>query len=359
MYKTIPNPASILIIKTSSLGDIIQTFNVLSDLKSRFPDVMIDWAVEAAYYSLVAAHPLVRHAIPLHFRQKGSFFSSLRALRKERYDVVFDFQGNCKSGFFTLFARGALKIGYGLQSVREWPNVLATHLRFNVSRHQNIRFFYLGLLESVFGKVPLSSVDPIRLRIDPTEQEKLVQLLRPFPDTFRIMVCPGSKWVNKQLSLPTLKGFLQKIEQTYKDASFFLVGGTEEERTHCRALAEELSCAALLDRLSLPLWQNLMEEMDLVVAVDSSALHLCGTTSTPSFSVFGPTSAAVFKPIGSRHHALQGACPYQRSFAKQCSQLRRCPTGGCIRHLAAEPLFTEFYQWFSSIDRSRHISRRL
>ena len=100
--------------------------------------------------------------------------------------------------------------------------------------------------------------------------------------------------------------------------------------------------SVVVDRLPLPTWQNLMDEVDLVIAVDSSALHLCGTTSTPSFSIFGPTSQRVFKPMGERHFAVQGSCPYGRTFEKQCPVLRSCPTGACIKELTVEELFEAF-----------------
>src|SRR5882724_4710863 len=112
MYKDPVNPASILIVKTSSLGDIIQAFNVLDDLHNRFPTASIDWAVEASFHSIVAAHPLVRRAIPLAIKRRRNLWGALRALRQDRYDLVFDLQANCKSGLITLLARGGIKVGY-------------------------------------------------------------------------------------------------------------------------------------------------------------------------------------------------------------------------------------------------------
>lgn len=327
-------PTRILIVKTSSLGDIVQALDVLYDLHQRFPAASIDWVLEARLCPLAAAHPWIRKAIPFDRRNP---WRSLRELRKESYDLLFDLQGNCKSGLITLCARSAVKVGYGLQSAAEWPNVLATHVRFNVSKRQNIRSFYLHLIEQYFETAMPPARVGVRFHLAQNEQEKVMQILAQIPSKLKIMVCPGSKWANKQLRPETLIAFLQKIE-----ASFLLMWGDASEKALCEQIAAHLETAVVVDRLPLPTWQNLMNEVDLVIAVDSSALHLCGTTQTPSFSIFGPTSPEVFKPLGSHHFAIQGACPYGRTFAKQCPVLRTCPTGACMKEFTAEALFEAF-----------------
>jgi len=346
MLEKDPLPASILIVKTSSLGDIVQSLNVLDDLHHRFPSAAIDWAVEASFLSIVASHPLIRRAIPLDIKGRKNLWRALKELRREKYDLIFDLQGNSKSGVITLLARGKRKVGYGLKSVREWPNILATHVRFNIPKKNNIRSFYLALIEGYFKQPGLSEIEGVRFRIGEGERGRVSQILAKVPSNFRIMVCPGSKWANKQLRPATLISFLQKIEEAH-GSSFLLIWGDEEERRLCEEISRSLKMSVVVDKLPLPAWQNLMNEVELVIAVDSSALHLCGTTSTPSFSIFGPTSPRVFKPMGERHFAVQGTCPYGRSFEKQCPVLRTCPTGACIKELTVEGLFEVFQNQYA------------
>lgn len=109
-----------LVVKMSALGDIIQAFSVLGHLKSLGP---VDWVVEAKFADLVRAHPLVDRVIPFNTKKPSSW--DIKTLRKERYDTVYDLQGNCKSGLFTLLARGKKKIGFTLAHNAEWPNRLA------------------------------------------------------------------------------------------------------------------------------------------------------------------------------------------------------------------------------------------
>ena len=337
--------SNILIVKTSALGDIIQSLPVLEALHARFPHAHIDWAVEQSLHSIVSAHPLIHRAIPLDTKGPWrALLNQIRTLRSEHYDLLFDLQGNCKSALVTALARAKTKVGFGLQSAREWPNILATNTRFNIPKELNIRLQYLELPRRYFRQplpLPASSV---RFNIDPDQQALVRALLSSAATKMRIMVCPGSKWINKQLHTATLIPFLQKIEQRF-NALFYLMWGSEAEKKQCEEIQRSVN-AIVVERLSIPTWQNLMSEMHLVIAVDSSALHLCGTTRVPSFSLFGPTSQAVFKPLGDQHYALQGPCPYGRTFPKQCPLLRTCTTGACLRQLKEEDIYDQFVNWW-------------
>lgn len=335
------SPSRVLIVKTSSLGDIVQSFIVLNDLKRRFPKVEIDWAVEAGFFSIVAAHPLVSRAIALDMKGRKNLIQGLKDLKREKYDVVFDLQANCKSGVITLLSRGKVKVGYGFHSVREWPNILATNVRFEVSKQQSIRLFYLELIERYFQSSLSRENEGVRFKIEAADKQKIDQILSKLNPGIRMMVCVGSRWSNKQLKESTLIDFLKKIENHY-ECNFLLIWGDEAERAQALEVSRHLKNASVIEKLPLPTWQNLMNEVHLVIAVDSSALHLCATTSTPSFSVFGPTHPNIFKPIGEKHFALQGSCPYGRTFEKQCPALRSCPTGACMKDLKAEWLFQAF-----------------
>ena len=341
-------PSRYLIVKTSSLGDIIQSFGALSWLQTKEPGAKIDWLVEKRFASIVEAHPLVHRTIAFDLKGKQDLWHSIRQLRQERYDAIFDLQGNCKSGALTLLARGK-KVGFSLKSVREWPNILATHHRFEVSRSSNIRLQYISLLAQYFNSsAQIDHVEGVRFKVQDEGTEFLKDLfsdlkLQARP---RIMVCPGSKWVNKQLPFETLLEVLQKIHQELK-SGFLLIWGNDEERVFCERLQKELSyCSVISGQMPLPIWQNAMVESDLVIAVDSAALHLCATTSTPSFSIFGPTSPSIFKPFGDDHFSFQGKCPYSVTFDKQCPRLRSCPTGACIRQASAEEISRAFFSWW-------------
>ena len=239
MYKDPSLPAmNILIVRTSALGDIIQTFPVLEDLRSRFPDAAIDWVAENAFSSVLSSHPFIRDVISIDLnslKQKWArwaawrkFFSSIAWLRKKNYDLIFDLQGNCKSGIVTLCSRGKIKVGFGIGSAREWPNVLATHVRIQVSKKMNIREHYLQLIRKYFQDSSPPKIKGIRFKTTPEENNQLAGLLSraEIQSSCKIMICPGSKWGNKQLSFETFANLLRKI-QPRLNASFLLIWGKE------------------------------------------------------------------------------------------------------------------------------------
>lgn len=321
-----------LLLKTSAIGDVIQTFPVVDYLRKKFPDCQIDWIVEKPAFDLVAACPDIHQAYCIDtkkWKREWRSWREIKALRAQlaqvTYDAVFDLQGNTKSALLSLLVKAKDRVGFGFHSVKERTNLLSTNKRFEIPRGINVRLQYLQLVQTYFG-------DPL------VESEEMVGKYR---DLKKIMVAFGSNWPNKQIKLETLKQFLGLIDKEF-GPTFYFVWGSEKEG----AIAEELHAlfpsSQLVPRLSLPAWQALMREMDYVIALDSAALHLCGTTNTPSFSYFGPTLATIFKPLGAHHTFFQGSCPYGVVFDKQCPQLRTCKTGACLSDIPAETLFHSF-----------------
>ncbi len=358
---------NILIIKTSAAGDIIHTYPVIEFLRKKFPHAAIDWVVESSCASLVSAHPDIDRTLVVETKQwrKKAFsrktLSELKGfihlLREREYDVVFDLQGNFKSGLLLSLAKSPQKVGFGFNSIAEWPNLLFTNLRFNplepVEKY-SIRLDYLLVVCQFFdgglNDVTLARsviANPVTLKLLP-DQKKTVDAYVT-DNQMPVMVCPGSAWPNKQLDIKTLIEFLRLVHKAL-GCKFLLTWGSPEEYEMVKALNREFPHhSTLINKMSLPSLQHLMQSCKLVIAMDSLPLHLCGTTSTPSFSVFGPSSANKYQPPGKQHRAFQGTCPYGRTFTKRCPILRTCPTGACIRSLSADDLFSHFMQWWPTV----------
>ena len=340
---------SILIVKTSAIGDVIQTFPVLHYLRARFPEAEIDWVAERSIVPLLKAHPLLSQVIPIDTRRwrKEPFsqetrlaFSQFKGqLRKKRYDVLFDLQGNAKSAVVTLCANANTKVGYSWRSVREKCNLFATNQRIYVPSDGNIRSKYLRLVQSYYGDEKPFEFHGVRLLLNEEEQKRLEATSVHVPT---LMVCFGSKWQNKQLDPTSWLQFLTRLSQE-RPISFLFIYGDEREKAQAEEFASHFpDRSQVVGELSLPLWQALMWKVEAVLAVDSAALHLCGTTATPSFSVFGPSLSTIYKPLEERHASFQGTCPYGLTFPQRCPKLRTCKTGACIRSLNGDVLFDAF-----------------
>ncbi|MBI2743122.1 MAG: glycosyltransferase family 9 protein [Chlamydiales bacterium] len=350
---------SILIVKTSSIGDVIHTFDVLAYLRSKFPAARIDWVVEKSCAGLVEAHPQIDQVLQVDTRRwrrgasgSGKEISSfLKKLREEQYDLLIDLQGNSKSALITFLARAQEKVGFEWKSLPEKPNWFALNRRYSAPIEMGVRRRNLHIAQAHFKDQGCFSSKPVELKTSGSEKIRLEEilslkaLLRPS----RLMICPGSKWKNKQLTEETLTKLVKKIGENFS-LSFIFIWSNPEEKSIADLLAGLFpERSASIGDLSLNLWQALMGRISGVVAVDSAALHLCGTSKTPSFSIFGPSSSDYYKPEGERHASFQGSCPYGRTFSKRCPILRTCPTGACIRTLSADALYSSFSLWWKSI----------
>lgn len=117
-------PLNILLVRVSSLGDVLHNLPMVADILRHYPDANIDWVVEEGYVSLVRLNPHVRNIIPFALRRwrkslgdkatRGEIRAFFSTLRRERYDYVFDTQGLLKTGIIMGAARvvrGGQKVG--------------------------------------------------------------------------------------------------------------------------------------------------------------------------------------------------------------------------------------------------------
>lgn len=133
----------LLIVKTSSMGDVVHALPAISDIRRLRPGVVIDWLVEAPFAAIPRLHPAVRRVLPLGWRKwrKSLLQRETRAamtalrdeLRSESYDLVLDLQGLLKSVMWGLQARGPL-VGYDRASIREPLAALCYQRTAGVSR---------------------------------------------------------------------------------------------------------------------------------------------------------------------------------------------------------------------------------
>lgn len=355
--------ARYLIIKTSSFGDVVQSFSVAEYLKQKDPTCSIDWVVEKSIGPLVRAHPHIDRVIEIEAKKwkKALFqkttYREIKAFQKNlqeyAYDAVFDLQGNAKSGLIAFFARSGAKIGFDWKSAPERINCFFSTDRFNPPHGQNIRRDYLFLPQSYFQDFSQDFFKKCSEKVLLRLSHKEVQELQSYEKKLQKnswMICPSSNWQNKQISFDTLEKFLFSCHKEFQPF-FVFIWASDAEKKLAESLIEKFPHSMICDKLSLPLLQHIMKKMQLVIAMDSFPLHLAGTTNTPTYSMFGPSVSYKYKPLGSEHFSYQGNCPYNYSFEKRCPVLRTCSTGACLKDAAATDLFVPFSEWYKQIQK--------
>lgn len=137
----------VLIVKTSSMGDVLHTLPALTDAQQAIPDIQFDWVVEEGFAQIPSWHAAVNHVIPVAIRRwrKAWFSAPIKAERKafrdavqaERYDAIIDAQGLVKSAALVTRLAHGVKHGMDWQTAREPLASLFYNRRHHIARQQH------------------------------------------------------------------------------------------------------------------------------------------------------------------------------------------------------------------------------
>lgn len=283
----------ILIVKTSSLGDLFHAVPTVHLLKQAF-DAEIDWVVNMEYTGLVACFSDVRKIIP--FPRKG-LLSNLgpfkEELQKETYDLIIDLQGLLKSAFVCRLAKrakGAKILGPSFQ--REGAHLLYTAVVGSKDKNRHAVTENLDVLRY------LDKPDgPVEFPI------KFPAVEFPCLDQHPVVVfAPCSRHAAKNWPA---KRFVELGEKL--DAQIILVGAPDDLDT-CTWIENKLSEGAatnLCGKTSLLELGGVLQRADLVVTVDSGPMHMASAAGTPCLAIFGPTDPLRVGPFGDQHRILR------------------------------------------------------
>lgn len=307
----------ILIIKTSSLGDVIHALPVLDYLKQTCPDCSIDWVVEEPFLPIVAHNPLIDRVLVVRTKtwRKQPFAPETRqqaaqlwaTLRQSRYDYVFDIQGNLKSGLIALATGAPVRIGFSREALQEKINLLFTTrtVAFQ-SGDTHCRQRYLRLVSAPFG--PQGETDHFTTDIvsAPEDEAAAEQFMAPLSGSRVLLFQVGTTWATKFWHTAGWNALTRRILEQYPDTRILINWGSPVEK----ALGEDIIAAAG-DRVSLLPWFKIKElvpiirRVDLVVGGDTGPVYLAAAVGTPTVSYYRATSAATYAPRGEQHRSIQ------------------------------------------------------
>lgn len=338
----------ILIVQLSSLGDILQMCRATFALAQALPTAHLSWAVEKRFAALVRAFPWIHEVIPLDIASFRNHFPSVkswnqfkemkRALQKEKYDWIIDFQGSIKSSFVTFFAKANRKIGYDFQSVYEWPNLFVTNSRYRPKEALSPFDRSMNFLSEFVLNASFSLDSPLYLK-EPFSKKKWEEWIGQSSLPLVILM-PHSRWTKK--SFKDWREILPRVSAPFRLAITF---GNEEEEKTSRSLAASCSQPVeLLGNLSLDELQFLMRQAKLVLGVDSGLLYLAALAHCPTISLYGPTYKGYYAPQGKKHSSFQGTCPYDIRFDKRCPYFRKCEAP-CRNAFSHEDLIKEIEKY--------------
>ena len=281
---------NILLVRVSSLGDVLHNMPIVADIKRHFPEAKIDWVVEEGYVSLVRLNPMVRNILPWGLRrwrkslgkketraEIGAFF---RQLREVQYDYVFDTQGLLKTGIIMGAARGRHKVGLangsegsgyeGISRIFHSKSIPLDPRTHAVARGRLVVGAALGFKVDTpadFGlpEVPASEPRPEWMGD------------APYAVFFHGTARDAKKWAPDNWI---------ELGKALAPMPVLLPWGSDKEKAEAEALAAAIPNARVLPKLSMADAVMLARRTALAVGVDTGLTHIAAAFSRPVVEIY-------------------------------------------------------------------------
>ncbi|MFY9326548.1 MAG: lipopolysaccharide heptosyltransferase I [Georgfuchsia sp.] len=275
-----------LLVKTSSLGDVVHNLPVVTDIQRHNPGAIIDWVVEEAFADIPRLHPGVHRVIPVAIRRwrKQLFVADTwrdmaacrRALREDFYDVVLDSQGLIKSAVIawqTQLATKGRRLGYAKAVVREPFAASFYDAGYVIPKNMHAVERNRQLAAAAFGHTLEGELDygiaavPLAASWLPTKPYAVLLTGTSRADK----LWPESDWV--------------ALAQALK-ISVILPAGSAEERERAQRLAAQIPDAIAAPPLGIAELAGLLTGAQIVIGLDSGLTHLAVALNKPTLAIF-------------------------------------------------------------------------
>lgn len=319
----------ILLIKTTSMGDVIHTLPAIQDAVQHDPKLRFHWVVEAPFAEIAQWHPSVVRTLPVRLRRwRGQWWQAQtwreirtfrQALKAQAYDAIIDAQGLIKSAVLARMATGP-RYGFAKSCARESLAARFYQHGYHTDPQQHAIQRTRELFAQVFGyDLPALNYGLERsqftLKTDTNISDRYIVLLH------------GTTWTTKHWP----ESYWQELAKRIVSEGFQvqLLWGNEAEKQRADNIAQLAPEHIVVQpRLSLTDAAGVIAHANGVVAVDTGLGHLAAALGTPTLSLYGPTNPALTGTIGNNqvHLAaqipacapcLQRECSYQGESAEQ------------------------------------------
>ena len=336
---------NILIIKLSSIGDVVHALPFLEVMKNSYPDSKIDWLVEEEASQVISGHPAINRVIiskrkawekeilnPLKFTKVFSeAVGFYKELRSSSYDIVVDLQGLFRSGFLTSLSRGKRKIGMsggreGASFFLKEPAVPVDYDQHAIDRYLKVAAYLDCKTVRFKGEIPVS------------EQDKKLAVGILGSDTesnIIIAINPMAKWKTK-LWEPDKFSELASILQKDLNCRIVFTGSSQD-----RAIIDEMikhsgnstGPVNLAGSTSLKELAYLYSRCSALVCTDTGPMHIAAAMGCRVVALFGPTSPLRTGPYGTGHEVIRSGIDCSPCFKKECGDTK------CMNNITVDEVF--------------------
>lgn len=329
----------VLLIKLTSLGDLIHALPALSDAQDARPRIEFDWVVDENFQEIAGWHPAVKGIITTNHREwrgalaraetHGSISRTIKEIRANEYGLVIDGQGNFKTALLSLFARGP-RAGFDSRSVREWVAHLAYQRRFSASKNAHAIERLRRLLASALDYPMPASPPDFRI-----QRERFVKPKVDLPAEYLVFVHNAS-WKTKLWPERHWAELIRKSAQ----AGFrvLLPWGNSQEEARAKRLANGPE-VQVLPKLSLSEIGYVIAKARACVCMDTGLSHLAAALDVPAVTLYGSTDSGLIGASGASQVHLKSDLPCSPCRSKTC----RYSSGDnpCLEGIGPERVFGE------------------
>ncbi len=279
----------IAIVKLSALGDIIHAMVALQFVKKQYPEIVIDWVVEASFKEILANNPDINkiHTVNIkQAKQKKSFKLLFKELKKIRqfgyYDLVIDLQGLIKSALVSRIIPSNITFGFDKNSLREsfaaWFYTDTCKIGYDeniINRNATVIASALGITithNEILNKQPFLFSNNKILPSVISDKKANIALI------------PGASFKSKIYPLEQYAKIAQEL-----DANFIVLWGNESEKNMAQQIQKIAPAVQVADKLTLDELKAFIEKMDLVIGGDTGPTHMAWALNVPSITLFGST----------------------------------------------------------------------
>lgn len=275
----------VLIVKTSSMGDVVHALPAISDMSKALPGIHIDWVVERGFAAIPSQHRAVQRVIPLQWRKwrKSLRSPDTRAaiktwraeMRKERYDLIIDMQGLFKSAAFACFAQGP-RGGYDWHSIREPLASLTYSRKAHVSRQLHAVDRCRQLAARLLG-YPVPNTPPdFGLKTSP-------EAWTPRTDHPFAVLVPCASRPEKLWPQADWVAIGQQLRAKGWDVA--VMWGSPEEQKMAQAIADKID-GSVPPFLSVQQAADTLAKAVVVIGLDTGMSHLSAACGRPTVGIY-------------------------------------------------------------------------
>ena len=321
-----------LIVKPSSLGDILHAMPAVSALCKAQPGSTVDWVVKPAFAELPAYLPCVRRVIPFYdgrLRRPLQFlpaFRSLRAdLRREPYDAVIDLQGLVRSAVIGRLTGCALRAGPAVPRERPASRFYTMHLKGHEKPAHAVDVNN-AMMKDFLGRDDLDfSLElPVNVQASGAAREVVAGAFGgTLPERF-VVVAPGARWQTKKWPADFFLAVISSLSRREPGLKFLLAGTKDEAEDAEIVMAKGagLPVSSICGKTSVGELLEVLRLSSLLICNDSGPMHIAAALGIPVAAMFGPTDPALTGPYCAKKCVFIPEIACIRCFLRYCKSSR-------------------------------------